>query len=50
MAKLPITHIDYKNLIENYTNEKDWRVKENSTVNYSVGGLILSNSGAVTAN
>jgi hypothetical protein len=28
----------------------DWRVKENSTVTYSVGGLILSNSGAITAN
>ena len=31
-------------------NATDWRVKENSTVTYSVGGLILSNSGAITAN
>lgn len=38
-----------KELIESYTHRDDWRVKENSTVNYSVGGLILSNSGAVTA-
>lgn len=42
--------INYKTLIESYTNREDWRVKENSTVNYSLGGLILSNSGAVTAN
>ena len=40
---------DSKELIESYTKRDDWRVKENSTVNYSVGGLILSNSGAITA-
>ena len=44
------TSIDYKNVIDNYLKINDWRVKENSTVTYSVGGLILSNSGAVTAN
>ena len=44
------TTIDYKNVINNYLKINDWRVKENSTVTYSVGGLILSNSGAVTAN
>lgn len=44
------TVLDYKKTIENYTNSKDWRVKENSTVTYSLGGLILGNSGAVTAN
>ena len=42
--------LDYKALVDSYVNALDWRVKENSTVTYSVGGLILSNSGAVTAN
>ncbi|MEG2450552.1 MAG: ribonucleoside triphosphate reductase, partial [Clostridia bacterium] len=44
------TMLDYKNTVNNYLNVADWRVKENSTVTYSVGGLILSNSGAITAN
>ena len=44
------TMLDYKNLVDNYLKIADWRVKENSTVTYSVGGLILSNSGAITAN
>ena len=44
------TVIDYKKIIENYVDAVDWRVKENSTVNYSIGGLILNASGAVTAN
>ena len=44
------TIIDYKKVIDDYLKVSDWRVKENSTVTYSVGGLILSNSGAVTAN
>ncbi|MCQ2471770.1 MAG: ribonucleoside triphosphate reductase [Clostridia bacterium] len=44
------TFLDYKEIVDNYLNISDWRVKENSTVTYSVGGLILSNSGAVTAN
>ena len=42
--------LNYKELIDNYLQINDWRVKENSTVTYSVGGLILSNSGAITAN
>lgn len=42
--------IDYKKLVDGYLGLADWRVKENSTVTYSIGGLILSNSGAVTAN
>ena len=42
--------LNYKKLVDDYININDWRVKENSTVNYSIGGLILSNSGAVTAN
>ena len=44
------TLFDYKDTVEKYLNVADWRVKENSTVTYSVGGLILSNSGAITAN
>ena len=44
------TLLDYKKVVDNYLQISDWRVKENSTVTYSVGGLILSNSGAVTAN
>ncbi|MFI3313666.1 MAG: ribonucleoside triphosphate reductase, partial [Eubacteriales bacterium] len=44
------TMLDYKDLVNSYVDITDWRVKENSTVTYSVGGLILSNSGAITAN
>ncbi len=44
------TILDYKQVVDSYVKVTDWRVKENSTVTYSVGGLILSNSGAVTAN
>ena len=46
----PSTTLDYKALVNDYVHINDWRVKENSTVTYSVGGLILSNSGAITAN
>ena len=48
--KMKSTELDYKKLIESYLKVEDWRVKENSTVTYSIGGLILNNSGAVTAN
>ncbi len=44
------TTLDYKALVDSYLKVMDWRVKENSTVTYSVGGLILNNSGAITAN
>ena len=44
------TLLNYKDLVDDYLQINDWRVKENSTVTYSVGGLILSNSGAITAN
>lgn len=44
------TILNYKDVVDSYVKVEDWRVKENSTVTYSVGGLILSNSGAVTAN
>ncbi|MDD2209369.1 MAG: ribonucleoside triphosphate reductase [Bacilli bacterium] len=50
LREIRATNLDYKNVINNYLKINDWRVKENSTVTYSVGGLILSNSGAVTAN
>ena len=44
------TVLDYKKIVDDYLSLNDWRVKENSTVSYSIGGLILSNSGAITAN
>ncbi len=44
------TILDYKEIVDSYVKVSDWRVKENSTVTYSVGGLILSNSGAITSN
>ena len=50
IRNLGATVLDYKAVVDNYLKINDWRVKENSTVTYSVGGLILSNSGAVTAN
>ena len=50
IRNLKNTVLDYKELVDNYVKINDWRVKENSTVTYSVGGLILSNSGAITAN
>ena len=50
IRNLNATMLDYKEIVDNYINVNDWRVKENSTVTYSVGGLILSNSGAITAN
>ncbi len=50
LREMNSTMLDYKNTVNNYLKINDWRVKENSTVTYSVGGLILSNSGAITAN
>ena len=50
IRNLKSTMLDYKALVDGYLKVADWRVKENSTVTYSVGGLILSNSGAITAN
>ena len=50
MRNIKSTILDYKDAVNNYLRINDWRVKENSTVTYSVGGLILSNSGAITAN
>ncbi len=50
LRNLKSTILDYKELVDQYVKSIDWRVKENSTVTYSVGGLILNNSGAITAN
>ena len=50
LRNLGNTALDYKETVDKYLKMNDWRVKENSTVTYSVGGLILSNSGAITAN
>ncbi len=50
LREMKSTILDYKDVVNSYVKVEDWRVKENSTVTYSVGGLILSNSGAVTAN
>ena len=50
LRNLKSTILDYKEIVDSYVKVTDWRVKENSTVTYSVGGLILSNSGAITAN
>ncbi len=50
LRNLKSTILDYKAVVDSYVKVTDWRVKENSTVTYSVGGLILSNSGAITAN
>ncbi len=50
LRNMKSTILDYKDTVDSYVKNIDWRVKENSTVTYSVGGLILSNSGAITAN
>ena len=50
LRNMKSTILDYKEIVDSYVKSTDWRVKENSTVTYSVGGLILSNSGAITAN
>lgn len=50
LRNMSSTILDYKGLVDGYLKVSAWRVKENSTVTYSVGGLILSNSGAITAN
>ena len=50
LRNLKSTVLDYKSVVDSYVKVTDWRVKENSTVTYSVGGLILNNSGAITAN
>src|SRR5271157_432255 len=36
--------LDIVNTMDGYLRQEDWRVHENSKVNYSLGGLILHNS------
>ncbi len=50
LRNMKSTLVDYTEIVNQYVKNLDWRVKENSTVTYSVGGLILNNSGAITAN
>ena len=50
LRNLKSTILDYKETVNNYVHEKNLRMRENATASYSVGGLILSNSGAITAN
>ena len=42
--------LDINGTMDGYLLQSDWRVNENANVNFSLGGLILHNSGAVTAN
>ena len=42
--------IDINNTMDGYLGQSDWRVNENANVNFSLGGLILHNSGTITAN
>ncbi len=42
--------LDINSTMDGYLSQSDWRVNENSNVNFSLGGLILHNSGAITAN
>lgn len=42
--------LDINATMDGYLAQSDWRVKENANVNFSLGGLILHNSGTVTAN
>lgn len=42
--------LDIKTTMDNYLSQQDWRVYENSNISYSLGGLILHNSGTITAN
>ncbi len=42
--------LDIEKTMEGYLSQTDWRVNENSSINYSLGGLILHNAGAITAN
>ena len=42
--------LDIEKTMDGYLNDTDWRVRENASINYSIGGLILHNSGSITAN
>lgn len=42
--------VNINSTMDGYLSQSDWRVKENANVNFSLGGLILHNSGTITAN
>ncbi len=42
--------LDFEKTMDGYLKQSDWRVNENANVNFSLGGLILHNSGTITAN
>jgi len=42
--------LDINDTMDGYLSQSDWRVNENANVNFSLGGLILHNSGTITAN
>lgn len=42
--------LDINATMDGYLSQSDWRVNENANVNFSLGGLILHNSGTITAN
>ncbi len=42
--------VDINSTMDGYLNMSDWRVNENANVNFSLGGLILHNSGTIIAN
>ncbi len=42
--------LDINETMDGYLGQSDWRVHENANVNFSLGGLILHNSGTITAN
>ncbi|MFW6338221.1 MAG: ribonucleoside triphosphate reductase [Alkalispirochaetaceae bacterium] len=42
--------LDIDKTMDGYLSLSDWRVNENANVNFSLGGLILHNSGSITAN
>ena len=42
--------LDINTTMDGYLSQSDWRVNENANVNFSLGGLILHNSGTITAN
>lgn len=44
------SNVDYRHIVDSYLNSVSWRNTSGGTTGYSVGGLILSNSGAVTGN
>ena len=50
MRDLKKLMLDIDGTMDGYLKQSDWRVNENANVNYSLGGLILHNSGSITAN